>query len=85
MAIYSSGASFHSIISIFSPPISLITAETLVPLWPTIEPMGSTPSAKETTAILEREPGSLATDFTTTVPAETSGTSSSKSLEISLG
>ena len=85
LAMYFSASSCHSTMSIFSPPNSLITAVTLVPLWPTILPMGSIPSTVEVTAIFDLDPASLATDLITTEPEETSGTSNSKSLEIILG
>ena len=69
------GSSDHSTISIFSPDNSLMTACTLVPFCPIIDPIGSTLSSVEETAILDREPGSRAIDLISTVPVPISGTS----------
>ncbi len=55
------------------------------PRGPTQAPTGSTPSACETTAIFERQPGSRATPVISTSLSAISGTSSSKSFLISSG
>ena len=55
--------------SIFSPCNSLTTACTREPRMPTQAPTGSIEESFETTAILAREPGSRATDFTSTMPS----------------
>ena len=55
--------------SIFSPCNSLTTACTREPRMPTHAPTGSIEESFDTTAILAREPGSRATDFTSTMPS----------------
>ena len=55
--------------SIFSPCSSLTTAWTREPRMPTQAPTGSIEESREVTAILAREPGSRATDFTSITPS----------------
>ena len=74
---YTAGSSSHFTISIFSPLSSSTIFCTRCPLGPTQAPTASTSSSRDTTAILERIPGSRATDFNSTVPSAISGTSNS--------
>ena len=78
LAMNSLGSGLHSTISIFSPPNSLTIDWILTPRIPTQAPTGSTPGCRAATATLEREPGSRAMAFISTVPLYISGTSSSK-------
>jgi hypothetical protein len=59
----------HWMMSIFSPWSSFTTACTREPRMPTQAPTGSMEESLETTAILAREPGSRATDFSSTTPS----------------
>src|SRR6184192_4366540 len=79
------GSVFHGMMSIFSPRSSDTTMRTREPRGPTHAPTGSTPWACDSTAILERYPGSRATPRISTSPSAISGTSSSKSVLISSG
>src|SRR3989344_5518212 len=83
--INSLASSFHSMMSMRSPPSSLITVETRTPRWPTREPTGSTCGSSEASAILVRLPGSLASAFTSIEPAASSGASISKSFTTNFG
>ena len=79
------GSSLKGMMSIFSPRSSDTTMRTRDPRGPTQAPTGSTPEVWETTAILERYPGSRATFWISTRPSAISGTSSSNSLRMSSG
>ncbi len=59
----------HGMMSIFSPCSSFTTAWTRLPRMPTQAPTGSMEESREMTAILAREPGSRATDFTSMMPS----------------
>ena len=59
----------HGMMSIFSPCSSFTTAWTRDPRMPTQAPTGSIERSFERTAILAREPGSRATDTTSTTPS----------------
>ena len=59
----------QGMMSIFSPCNSLTTACTREPRMPTQAPTGSIEESFDMTAILAREPGSRATDFTSTMPS----------------
>ena len=63
--------------SIFSSCNSSTICCTRCPLGPTQAPTGSTFSSRLYTAILERIPGSRATDLSSTTPSKISGTSNS--------
>ena len=77
--------SFHSIISIFSPPSSFIIVWILDPRCPTQDPTGSIPSSLELTATFVLDPASLAIDFISTVFENISGTSNSNNFSIMSG
>ena len=77
-SIRSAGLSLQLMISIFSPLNSSTIALTLAPFIPTQAPTGSTSGSLLHTAILVREPASLAILLISTVPSFTSVTSASK-------
>src|SRR6478735_9230140 len=58
--------------SIFSPPSSLITARTLAPIGPMQAPLALTPAIVGLTEIFDRCPASLATAVISTEPSEIS-------------
>ena len=72
------GFSSQLMISIFSPRSSSTMEFTLAPFIPTHAPTGSTSGSLLHTAILVREPASLAMLLISTVPSLTSATSDSK-------
>ena len=69
------GSSLHSTISTRSPANSLVTELTRVPRTPTQVPIGSTRLSCDNTAILARDPASLAHDLISSKPCSISGTS----------
>ncbi len=75
LATYIAGSSDHSITSIFSPLISLVTVVTRTPRPPTHAPVGSTCGSFDATAILVLLPASRAIDFISTTPVAISGAS----------
>ena len=79
------GSSDQSMMSIFSPFSSLITARTRAPIGPMQAPFAFTPGIVDRTAILDRCPASLATATISTEPSTISGTSSANSLRTRFG
>ena len=79
LAIKVAGVDSHSTTSILSPFSSFTIFCILMPRNPTQQPTASIPCWCVVTAILPREPASRAIAFSSTVPLEISGTSSSRS------
>ena len=85
LAIKTEASGSHITTSIFSPFNSLTIFCIRIPRNPTQQPTGSMPSWCAATATLLRYPASRASDFISTIPLKTSGTSSSKSRRSKLG